>query len=194
MNQPQRPQQLRRNRLLLVALFAIFLGSLGVAGVLRLSGWRPAGMKNYGELLQPPGDLRASTPALLEGGAYPWNPRARLWRIVIAPPERCGVECPRVAEQLYTVWQLAGQDADRVHVLWLCPSDACPVPQPLAGRTPLRRLRADAVLRAGLPRSNDPAGTPVYIVDPNGFVILRYAPGFDPAGLRADLAKLLKLM
>jgi len=25
-------------------------------------------------------------------------------------------------------------------------------------------------------------------------VILRYAPGFDPAGLRADLAKLTKLM
>ena len=29
--------------------------------------------------------------------------------------------------------------------------------------------------------------------DPYGFVILRYPPGFDPAGLRADVAKLLKL-
>jgi hypothetical protein len=54
-------------------------------------------------------------------------------------------------------------------------------------------------LRAGLPRSAVDANTlarglPVYVIDPNGFVILRYAPGFDPAGLRADLAKLLKLM
>ena len=34
----------------------------------------------------------------------------------------------------------------------------------------------------------------MYVIDPNGFVILRYPPGFDPAGLRADLARLLKLM
>ena len=40
---------------------------------------------------------------------------------------------------------------------------------------------------------DDPRGVPVYLIDPNGFVILRYPPGFDPAGLRADLAKLLKL-
>mgnify|MGYP000885191727 CR=1 FL=1 len=31
---------------------------------------------------------------------------------------------------------------------------------------------------------DDPAGVPVYVVDPNGFVILRYAPGFDPGGWR----------
>ncbi|MCW0465993.1 hypothetical protein NB705_003066 [Xanthomonas sacchari] len=40
----------------------------------------------------------------------------------------------------------------------------------------------------------DAAGVPIYVIDPNGFVVLRYAPGFDPAGLRADLAKLLKLL
>jgi hypothetical protein len=60
-------------------------------------------------------------------------------------------------------------------------------------------VRGSDALRAGLPRSAVDTGTllrglPVYVVDPNGFVILRYAPGFDPAGLRADLAKLTKLM
>jgi hypothetical protein len=54
-------------------------------------------------------------------------------------------------------------------------------------------------LHAGLPRlqpaPGEPRdGVPVYVIDPNGFVILRYPPGFDPSGLRADLAKLLKLM
>ena len=39
----------------------------------------------------------------------------------------------------------------------------------------------------------DPAGIPVYVIDPNGFVILRYAPGFDPVDLRTDVARLLKL-
>jgi hypothetical protein len=54
-------------------------------------------------------------------------------------------------------------------------------------------------LRAALPRvdagsAGGAQGVPVYVIDPNGFVILRYAPGADPAGLRADLAKLLKLI
>ena len=48
--------------------------------------------------------------------------------------------------------------------------------------------------RAALPRAEDPAGGPVtYIVDPNGFAILRYPPGHDPADLRSDLSRLLKL-
>jgi hypothetical protein len=63
----------------------------------------------------------------------------------------------------------------------------------------LRLLRPDPALRAALPRvdaaSGDRAqGVPVYVIDPNGFLILRYPPGADPAGLRADLAKLLKLI
>jgi glutathione peroxidase-family protein len=41
---------------------------------------------------------------------------------------------------------------------------------------------------------DDPAGVPVYVIDPNGFVVMRFAPGFDPADLRADVAKLLKLI
>jgi len=44
-----------------------------------------------------------------------------------------------------------------------------------------------------LPAVDDAAGTPVYVIDPNGFVIMRYAPGFELAGLRKDMATLLKL-
>ena len=47
-----------RNRGLLIAIFVMFFGSMLVAGLLRFSGWRPAGTQNHGELLQPPGDLR----------------------------------------------------------------------------------------------------------------------------------------
>ncbi|MEP6634780.1 MAG: hypothetical protein ABJA62_11290, partial [Luteimonas sp.] len=79
-------RQTRRSRLLLLSIFLLFLGGLFLAGALRFSGWRPAGMKNHGELLQPPGDLRALVPRLADGSEYHWNPSARLWRIVVAPP------------------------------------------------------------------------------------------------------------
>ena len=177
-----------RNRGMLIALIVIFLGSFIVAGALRFSGWRPDAMKNKGELLQPPGDLRNARPMLADGSEYAWKPAERTWRIVLAPPEDCKTECVEVARKISLVWQLFGREADRVEVLWIG------VPPADAARLQTQRLlQPSLALRAGLPRVDDPRGVPVYVVDPNGFVILRYAPGFDPADLRTDMARLLKL-
>lgn len=188
MNAPVSDQQRNRNRGLLALIVVLFLGSALVAGALRFSGWRPSGMKNHGELLQPPSDLRAATPVLADGGVYAWNPVERTWRIVVAPPADCGTPCEKLSRDLDTVWRLFGHRADHVHTVW--------VGTPPGGEVrnaSWRVLEDDPALRAALPRLDDPAGVPVYVVDPNGFVILRYAPGFDPAHLREDVARLLKL-
>jgi hypothetical protein len=193
---PSQPHR-NRNRFLLLLLFAMFFGSMLVAGLLRFSGWRPQGTKNHGELLQPPGDVRALSPRLLDGGEYVWKAGERTWRILVAPPADCGAQCDALARELDTVWQLFGKDADEVHVLWLCPTVACSWPASAPRPATLRLLAPDSRLRAGLPRVDETSasvrGVPAYVVDPYGFVILRYPPGFDPAGLRADVAKLLKV-
>lgn len=177
-----------RNRIALIVVLVIFFGGFLIAGALRFSGWRPAGMKNNGELFDPPADLRGIIPQLVEGGEYRWNPVERNWRIVVPAGADCGTPCAKLAGDLELVRELFTKDADRVHILWL---GTYPATGP---RTPALRLLADAPdLRAALPRSTDPAGVPVYIVDPNGFVVLRYAPGFDPGHLRTDLSRLLKL-
>lgn len=190
----QSPTPVPRNRWLLLAIAGLFFGSMLLAGVLRFAGWQPAATKAHGELLHPPGDLRGVALQLDDGSAYPWLPSRRIWRIALAPPAGCTTACVQLARQLMTVWQLMGEDTDRVHVLWI---GEPPRDVPRGGA--LRIVRSSAGLRAGLPRSQptrgeDPRGVPVFLVDPNGFVVMRYAPGSDPAGLRADLAKLLKLM
>lgn len=187
-----------RNRTLLLLLFAMFFGSMLVAGLLRFSGWRPQGTKNFGELLDPPGDLRALSPRLIDGGEYQWKSGERIWRIVVAPPADCGTQCDTLARELETVWELFGKDADEVHVLWLCPTAGCSWPASAQRPATLRLLQPDARVRAGLPRVDERTaaavrGVPAYVVDPYGFVILRYPPGFDPSGLRADVARLVKL-
>lgn len=181
----------RRNRNMLVGLFVLFFGGMLVAGLLRFSGWRPEGSKNKGELLQPYGDLRAYTPTLANGGAYGWKDEPRIWRIV-AMPRDCATsraaECKRLLADFDKVWRLMSKDADRVHVLW-----AGDLPPGVAVPREVRQLRADDGLRAGLARWDDASGDAAWLVDPNGFVVLRYAPGFDPGDLRSDLARLLKI-
>ena len=181
----------RRNRNMLVGLFVLFFGGMLVAGLLRFSGWRPEGSKNRGELLQPYGDLRTYAPTLANGAAYGWKDEPRIWRIV-AMPRDCdstrSVECTKLLADFDKVWRLMSKDADRVHVLW-----AGAMPPGVAVPDEVRLVRADDGLRAGLVRWNETSGDAAWLVDPNGFVVLRYAPGFDPGDLRTDLARLLKI-
>lgn len=177
-----------RNRVMLVALFVLFFGGAFVAGTLRFIGWQPDGHKNHGEMLQPAVDLRALTLQRVDGGAYAWEPMQRRWRIMLLAPAACDVDCAGLIADLDKVWRLLGRHADSVDVLWLGVAPATP-----ALPAEFVPVQVDPAVLAALPHARDAVGVPVYVVDPNGFVVLRYAPGFDIAGLRADLAQLLKL-
>ena len=191
---PEAQRALRsRNRRMLVSLFVLFFGAMLVAGLLRFSGWRPEGMKNKGELLEPYGDLRSYSPTLQDGGAYRWEDSPRTWRIVVLPRDcdsRRAAACAKLLEDLDKVWQVMGRNADRVHLLW---GGAVPAGATMPGEA--RLIRMDDGLRAGLVRWDvaDAAGDAAWLVDPNGFVFMRYAPGFDPGDLRTDLARMLKI-
>ena len=182
-------RQRNRNRWVLVLIAAFFFVPMLIAGIMRFTDHHPAVTRQHGELLDPKPDLRALQLRGADGAPYAWNPQARVWRILVAPQPGCARLCVRLSRQLDTVWQLFGKDADHVEVLWLGEP-----PAGAARPASLRVLERSPELLARLPRVDDPAGLPVYVIDPNGFVILRYPPGFDPGGLRADLAKLLKLM
>src|SRR5690606_20754907 len=93
MNAPIPPEQRARNRAMLVLIVVLFLGSALLAGALRLSGWRPEGTRNHGELLEPPVDLRERALLLGDGGRYEWRPAERTWRILVAPRPDCGESC-----------------------------------------------------------------------------------------------------
>ena len=183
----------RRNRVALLVVLGMFFGGMLVAGALRFSGWRPDGMKNKGEMLQPYVDLRGYSPTLADGRPYAWHDDPRTWRIVAMPRDCDGARreaCTRLLGDLDKVWRLMGRNADRVHVLW---AGAAQVD--VATLREVHLVRADARLRSVLARSDkDAAGTdPVWLVDPNGFVVLRYAGGSDPGDLRSDLARLLRV-
>ena len=181
------PRQRNRSRAVLLLIVAMFMAPFAAALVLYYSGWQPTHTKNYGELLKPPRDLRGLDLRRTDGSAFVWNHEDHTWRVLVAPPIDCGDHCARLADTLRRIWIGLGKDSDRVQVLWI---GAAP-PQSENFRA-LLPLRATLALQARLPDQASISAVPVYIVDPSGYLILRYASGFDPGGLRKDLAQLLK--
>lgn len=183
-----------RNRLALVAVIAVFVLPILIAMWIARADRIPGATGVHGEMYDPARDLRAVTLEPVDGGTYAWAPETRTWRILVVAPATCAEACVDLVADLDKVWRLFGRNAGRVHVLWACGEEAC---MPPAGTTlpdTFVRIQPDPALRAALPGVDTPDGTPVYVIDPNGFLVLRYAPGFDPSGLRRDVGKLVRLV
>ena len=176
-----------RPRLVLLLVAVMFLGSFGVAAALFFGGWKPTQTRNVGEMLEAYPDLR--DVALVHAGGTPWQwqPLERQWHVVVAPPAGCGEPCLQLLDALQRVWVSEGRHSERLKVLWAgeLPAGAPTFP----GLVP---LRASDALQARLPDIASADALPVYLADPNGWLVLRYAPGFEPSGLRKDLGRLLK--
>lgn len=176
-----------RSRMVLVLIALAFFGSFGVAGWLRFSGWTPPGRTNYGTLLTPAVEVGKLAVARADGSAYAWKSPLLLWRIVVFAPADCGAPCVALSHALERVWRTEGRHAERLQVLWFGPLSE--------GAARFRNLlpMADApALHAALPGVAEAGALPVYLIDPHGFVVMRYPSGFDAAGLRRDLGYLLK--
>jgi hypothetical protein len=176
-----------RSRLVLLLIAVMFLSSFGVAFYLRMSGWEPAQTRNHGELLDPPLDLRDRVPRRADGSDYAWQPQQRHWRVVVAPPADCDQPCEELVDALQRVWIGVGRHADRLEVLWFGE-----LPSSASSFRALQAMDPASSLVEALPEAAGGEGLAVYLIDPSGFLVMRYPPGFDPAGLRKDLARLLK--
>lgn len=177
----------RRNRIMLVVLALIFLLPVAGASLLHLSGWRPGHTRNHGELLSTPLMLADLTLRRADGNPYAFAPQDRRWQIAVVPTSDCGTRCTDLIAGLDKVWRLQGRRADRLQVLWFgsVPADA------VLFRTFVPMQRDDA-FAARLPELAGSGAPSVYLIDPSGFLVMRYAPDFDLAHLRADVTHLLK--
>jgi hypothetical protein len=188
---PPDPRRGRRQFLLLVSFFVL---PMAAAVLLAFSGWRPQATRNHGELLEPAVDFRAERAVLAGGAHVVWNSADGIWHIVVRAPEGCGAPCARMVDSLQRVWLGLGSDAAHAAVLWTGGVDEA-TRDALAKFPQARVATLDTALLppAAPPLAGDalaPLG--VWLVDPNGYLVMRYAPGFDPIGLRADLRKLIR--
>jgi hypothetical protein len=177
---PDKPQ--RRTLYLLLALFfvplvASFTLYYGV-------GWRPAGGTNHGELLQPIRQLPAAF-AELRGQ----------WVLAYVGDGNCGDACRHalyIARQTHT---LLNKDMDRLQRALLATGNCCDRAF-LAAEHEGILIRAVAAAAASELLAVLPPGDhsqDLFVIDPQGNLVLRFDTRDDPKGLLDDLKKLLKL-
>ena len=177
-----------RNRIGLVLILLLFAAPLVTAYVLNAFGWRPAGMRNYGTLIEPPQDLTTARIVYTDGKAILWKDDAWSWTVFAIPGASCAQACIERIDELRRARLTLNQNAYRVNVVVL---DANVPASAIEAMKPVVRARdADEKLAAYRPATSDDVAA--VLVDPHGFLILSYPAGYDGNLLKKDLARLIK--
>lgn len=173
-----------KSRLTLLALVLLFGVPPLLAWMLLMSGWQPSATVNNGDLIQPP--VKVDVGAW-DGGITDDYFRGR-WTILQVAGGACGATCAEALDQTARARIALDKDASRVQRLLLQPESAPPVPERTAkgarlvhaSRATVRRLLGDGEQGA------------VYLIDPQGLRMMRYAMPLDAMGMLDDLERLLR--
>lgn len=177
-----------RKRLGLVLIVLLFAAPILTAYVLNATGWRPAGMRNYGTLVEPPQNLSGARFLLDDGKPLAWEDDEWSWTLIALTGPACTEKCIAQLDELRRARLTLNQNARRVRVVVL---DAALSDAALGPLKPLARARdADEKLAPYRPANADDVA--LVLVDPHGFLILTYPVGYDANLMRKDLARLVK--
>lgn len=182
------------NRLVLIALFAVFFAPVLVAVLLHSEwvSWQAAPEKAHGELVDPVVPLGEFRLPDAGGNTRTLSDLTGRWQLVHARPDGCGADCVETLSLMHNIRLAQDRHMDEVGLVALSQRDV--------DDGTLARLRAmdrgwhvfdgDAG-SALLARFPDVQSGAFYIVDPDGNIMERFDPGTDLNGVRKDLDRLL---
>ena len=176
-----------RVKLLLIASgFALPI----VASFLAYHFLRPEPTGNYGELLLPPQQVTAQRFEKLDLQGWDFGELRGRWALVASDSGACGEACIGKLTTLRQVQHALGRRAARVARVFVVDDVIAPDPrafEPFEG-TIVAITPKGLVLAPGA--ANDRAH--VYLVDPKGYVMMRWPAAADRKRMLRDLERLLK--
>ncbi len=159
-------------RAMLLLLAAVFVLPFVIGSGLFWSGWRPAVQRNHGELIQPPRALPASEAV-----------HGR-WLLIVPTHDGCAQSCQDTLQRLQQAHAALGKDQGRVQRVVV---GATPI-QPAQGLTIISPAAEELAWRRAL----DNFAPAVFVADPFGNVMMRYAEPIDARNVLRDMERLLK--
>ena len=177
-----------RKRLQLIAVAGVFLAPMMIAFGLRLADWQPTSTRNNGTLIRPPQSVATDAATLPDGSAYHWDDTQARWTLVVIAGPGCASACEARIAEADKIWSLMTQKATRLR---LATFGVDATPELVAKYPRIEFVRSESAPIAAL-RPTTPDNAVAAIVDPAGLLMLRYEPGYDPAGVRQDLSRLIR--
>lgn len=188
------PRPPGRGRLQLVLLALIFFGPLAGAFYLYYArpSFAPGLSAAHGTLVAPARPLPAAALTRPDGGQWPADLWTGRWSLVWIGPGACDAACGESLAATAVVRELLAQDAPRVQRVFL---HTGPARTGLPGEgSDLKVASLDDPAASALAAEFAAAGGTehIYIVDPHGNLMMRYARGDVRRDLLADMKRLLK--
>jgi hypothetical protein len=166
-------------RALLLTLVAFVL-PLIIGGSLYWSSWRPSKTANHGELVIPPKPVPVSALGPEASGK---------WLLVVAGETPCTAECVAWLKYTRSIQVSLGREIGRMRRVALVGTETAEFKTLRAEQPDLIAANPPPEWTSALPAG---PGHRVFLVDPAGNLMMQYAPGAEPKGIRADLERLLK--
>lgn len=182
----------KRTRVTLVLIFALFILPFALAWILNFSGgFTPHATANHGTLIQPVRPVHATAWVDMQGQAVVPPLFQRDWTLVYRLAGDCDETCHRVLYVLRQVRLAQGKNIDRVQRLLVLGQATAPdwvaeVQTHYPGLTVVRP--AGVASEVEFPETGR-----IYVVDPLGNLMMEYAPDADPRGMIKDLERLLRI-
>lgn len=188
----------QRARWMLLLLAAVCAAPV-IASYLMYYVFKPTGGSgSYGQLIQPQRPIPDNLIVRDETG-HPMrlDSLKGQWLLISVGPSACDDAC---AKKLYFMRQVRatqGAERERVRTVWLRTDDGA-IPERVANAysDTCKLIVPPAQLAAWLPpdpdRASDSIAAHIYLVDPNGNLMMRFPRDPDPSRIKHDLTKLLK--
>jgi cytochrome oxidase Cu insertion factor (SCO1/SenC/PrrC family) len=195
MNGTGERQLRRRNFRTVFALAGLFLLPLALSFWLYYGlHWRPRGMTNHGELIEPVRPLpRVTLPdmaGVAQAGLFEGS-----WTLVYVGDGACDADCRATLFFMRQTRLSLNNEMRRVQRVFLATAGCCDRAWLAAEHPGLRVVDASQAaarpLLAQFPA--DGRARALYVVDPLGNLMMRYDARLPPAGLLEDLKRLLQL-
>jgi hypothetical protein len=180
----------------MVLLLALVCAAPVIASYLAYYVFRPAGgTSSYGKLIEPQRPIPDSLVVTgVDGKPMKLASLRGRWLLIAVDRSACDEAC---AKKLYFMRQVRatqGGERQRLVMVWLR-TDAGGVPDAIKRAYPdTEMLVADpAAVAAWLPAGTDTHDTDhIYMVDPNGNLMMRFPKNPNPSKIKGDVTKLLK--
>ena len=172
-------------------LIAMVAATPLIAAYLLYFFWRPNAFVNHGELV-PNASIADAVVQQPDGTRFDFSRFKGKWLFLMVDSGACDAYCEGKLYRMRQVRLTQGQNMERIERAWLIDDDRTPRARLIADydgtysirlqdRALLERLPAHASRRAH-----------IYLIDPLGNVVLRYAGDADASGMKKDVTRLLR--